>query len=207
MSVNIILIAIISIISIIAFNRAEIMARYQLNAWSVFHRKEYVRMISHGFLHADWSHLLINMFVLFSFGQAVLFYFDYFFTDYTEIRFLLLFLTAIPVSAIYSVIKNKSNHWYNAVGASGAVSAVVFASIFFDPYNPILLFGIIPIPGIIFGILYLYYSARMARQQADNIGHDAHFWGAVYGFVFPLLYDPSLIFRFFDQIMTFKVFG
>jgi len=206
MSVNIILIAVISIISIIAFNRPEIIARFQLNAWSVFNRKEYVRMISHGFLHADWGHLLINMFVLFSFGRAVLFYFEYFFTDYTEIRFLLLFLTAIPVSAIYSVIKNKENHWYNAVGASGAVSAVVFTSIFFDPYNPILLFAIIPIPGIIFGVLYLYYSARMSRKQADNIGHDAHLWGAVYGFVFPLFYDPSLIFRFFDQILTFKIF-
>ena len=99
MSVLIILIAVICLISFVAFGRPEIMARYQLNAWSIVNRKEYVRMISHGFLHADWIHLLVNMFVLYSFSQAVLFYFKYFFTGYSEFRFLLLFLTAIPVSA------------------------------------------------------------------------------------------------------------
>lgn len=206
MPVNIILIAVICLISFVAFSRPEIMARYQLNAWSVINRKEYVRVISYGFLHADWMHLLINMFVLYSFSEGVMFYFKYFFTGYTDLRFLILYLSAIPISAIYSTIKNRSNHAYNAVGASGAVSAVVFTSIFFDPYNPILLFAVIPIPGIIFGVIYLFYSAHMARKQVDNIGHDAHFWGAVYGFIFPLFYDPTLIFRFFDQFLSFKVF-
>ncbi len=206
MGIHIILIAIISLISILAFSRYDIMARYQLNAWSVIHRKEYIRMISHGFLHADWFHLIVNMFVLYSFSQAVLFYFGYFFSGNAGIRFIILFLTAIPVSAVYSVIKNKSNHHYNAVGASGAVSAVVFTSIFFDPYNPVLLFAVVPVPGIIFGIIYLVYSAYMARKQVDNIGHDAHLWGAVYGFVFPLFYEPSLIIRFIDQIISFKLF-
>lgn len=206
MTIPIILIAVICLISYLAFSNHEIMARFQLNAWSVVHRKEYIRMISYGFLHADWMHLLINMFVLFSFSQAVIFYFNNFLPGNAELRFLLLFLSAIPVSAFYSLIKNKSNHAYNAVGASGAVSAIVFTSIFFDPYNPILLFGIIPVPGIIFGVLYLFYSARMSKKQIDNIGHDAHFWGAVYGFIFPLLYQPSLFNHFLNQLLTFKVF-
>jgi len=203
MSINIIIIIIVGLFSLAAFNQPSLMARFQLNPWSVFHRKEYIRMLSHAFLHVDWTHLLVNMFVFYSFSSAVLFYFGYYFNGFTDARFLLLFITAIPVSSFYSVLKYRNNPGYNAVGASGAVSAVVFASIFFDPYNPVLLFAIIPIPGIIFGVVYLVYSAYMARKQVDNVGHDAHFWGAVYGLVFPLFYDPGLISSFFEKLLAF----
>lgn len=206
MTIPIILIAVICIVSFIAFGSPEIMARYQLNAWSVINRKEYVRMISHAFLHADWFHLLVNMYVLYSFSQPVVFFFNHFFTGSGELRFLILFLTAIPVSAFYSLIKHRSNHSYNAVGASGAVSAVLFTSIFFSPYSTLLLFFVVPVPAIVFGVLYLIYSAYMAKKQIDNIGHDAHFFGAVYGFIFPLLYEPSLIIRFVNQLLSFKIF-
>ena len=80
---------------------------------------------------------------------------------------------------------------------------MVFASIFFDPYNPVLLFAVLPIPGIIFGVLYLVYSAYMGRKQIDNIGHDAHFFGAVYGLIFPILYEPKLLLRFIEQLTDF----
>jgi membrane associated rhomboid family serine protease len=191
------------VISIVAFSQPQITLKYQFNAWQIFHRKEYRRLVSHAFFHAGWMHLLINMFVLYSFGRAVLYYFNTFFTGMTDLRYLLLFITAIPVSSLYSLYKERDNPHYNAIGASGAVSAVVFASIFFDPYNPILFFGILPIPGIIFGFLYLFYSKYMSGKNLDNVGHDAHFWGALYGFVFPLFYDPSLIFRFFNQLVSF----
>lgn len=203
MSIHIIIIIVVSLFSIAAFSRPALMAKFQFNAWHIVHRKEYVRLLSHGFLHGDWMHLLINMFVLYSFGGAVLFYFNYYLPGFDDLRFLLLFITALPVSSLYSLIKHRNNHYYNAIGASGAVSAVVFASIFFDPYNPVLLFAIIPIPGIIFGVLYLWYSAHMARKQSDNIGHDAHFFGAVYGFIFPLLYEPKLIHVFLGQLLPF----
>lgn len=203
MTTTILLIAAISIVSYIAFAQPAIMSRYQLNAWSVVHRKQFVRLISHGFLHADWFHLLVNMYVLYGFGEVVLYYFSIYLDGYTDFRFLLLFFTALPFSAIYSVYKNKSNPAYNAVGASGAVSAIVFTSIFFDPYNMLLLFFVIPVPGIVFGVLYLIYSAYMARKQVDNIGHDAHFWGAVYGLVFPLLYEPALIKVFIQKLISF----
>lgn len=203
MSVHVILIIVIGVVSFTAFQQREIMYRFQLNPWSIVHRKQYLRAIMHGFLHVDWTHLLVNMFVLYSFGRAVIFYFSYFLPGWSEVRFLLFFLTALPISALYSIIKYKDVVDYNAVGASGAVSAVVFASIFFDPYHSILLFAIIPIPGIVFGVIYLVYSAYMARKQVDNIGHDAHFWGAVYGLLFPVLSEPSLLRHFLYKLTHF----
>ncbi len=203
MNINTIIIIIISVVSIVAFSRPLITSKYQFNAWQIFHRKEYWRMFTHALFHAGWMHLLINMIVLYSFGRAVLYYFSVFFTGMTSLRYLLLFITAIPISSLYSLYKEKNNPGYNAIGASGAVSAVVFTSIFFDPYNPILFFGILPIPGIVFGVLYLFYSKYMSGKNIDNIGHDAHFWGALYGFIFPLFYNPSLIMRFFHQLVSF----
>lgn len=203
MPIHVIIIAVVSLVSIAAFMKPEIMSKFQFNAWQVVHRKEYLRLVSHGFLHGDWLHLIINMFVLFSFGGAVLSYFHHHLQGLNDLRFLLLFITALPASSLYALIKHRDNHYYNAIGASGAVSAVVFASILFEPYNPVFLFAIVPVPGIIFGVLYLWYSAYMARRQVDNIGHDAHFWGAVYGFLFPLIYEPRLIVSFFNQLWPF----
>jgi len=203
MTVYLIVLIVIVLISMAAFSSPALMARFQLNPWSVVHRKEYVRVLSHAFLHVDWMHLLINVFVLFSFSRAVVFYFSYYLPGNADVLYLVLFLTAIPMSALYSVVKHRNNPHYNAVGASGAVSAVVFASIFFDPYNPVLLFAVLPIPGIIFGVLYLVYSAYMGRKQIDNIGHDAHFFGAVYGLIFPILYEPKLLLRFIEQLTDF----
>lgn len=204
LDINLILIIIISAVSIFAFSRPDIMGKLQFNAWQIVHRKEIHRMLTYGLVHGSWIHLLINMFVLFSFGRAVLYYFGQVFDGGATIRYLILFVSAIIVSTIATLSKEKDNPHYNAVGASGAVSAVVFTSILFDPYNPILLFGIIPIPGIIFGILYLAYSRYMAGKDVDNIGHDAHYYGAIYGLIFPLLYEPKLAFHFFNQLTSFN---
>jgi membrane associated rhomboid family serine protease len=204
MDINIIIIIVISAISILAFNRPEITGKLQFNAWQIVHRKEYYRIVSYGLVHGSWMHLFINMFVLFSFGRAVLYYFDQAFDEGTVIRYILLFVSAIAVSTISTLGKEKNNPHYNAVGASGAVSAVVFTSILFNPYNPILLFGIIPIPGIVFGVLYIIYSKYMAGKNVDNIGHDAHYYGAIYGLIFPILYEPKLAIHFFNQLMSFN---
>jgi len=117
--------------------------------------------------------------------------------------FTLLYVTALPVSSAVSYRKHKDNPYYTAIGASGAVSAVVFANIFYDPWNLLYFFGIIPIPGIIFGAGYLYYSYYMSRKNIDNVGHDAHFWGAVYGFIFPVLIHPLSIFDFISKLNPF----
>ena len=200
MNIHIIIILITCVISIAAFSSSALMMRGQLNAWAVVRHKEYYRAISYGFLHGDWMHLLINMFVLYSFGSATIRSYNGVFEGNNEMRFLLLYLSAIPLSSLYSIYKYRNNPNYNAVGASGAVSAIVYTTIFLKPYN-LLYFWAIPIPGIVFGVAYLVYSWVMAKRNVDNIGHDAHFWGAVYGFVFPCLYKPALVIDFFKELL------
>ena len=199
MELQVIIIIITCVISVAAFALRFLMTKFQLNAWSVVSRKEYFRLLTYGFVHADFIHLLINMVVLWSFGRALIYFFDVIFAGNGSPMFLFLYISAIPISAIITVKKNKNNPNFNAVGASGAVSAIVYASIFLKPYSLLYLWGI-PIPGILFGVAYLIYSWVMAKRNADNIGHDAHFWGAVYGFLFPGLLKFSLFIDFFKQL-------
>ena len=199
MNFNIIIIVITCIISFMAFKSSAIFEKFQLNASAVAHKKEYLRLFSYGFLHADFIHLLINMFVLWSFGDAIIYYFDDIFVERGTLFFLLLYLSALPISALFSVKKNKDNPEYNAVGASGAVSAVVYCVIFLSPYSMLRLWGI-PMPSIVFGIGYLIYSGIMAKRNVDNVGHDAHFFGAIYGMLFISILKPTLLIEFFRQL-------
>jgi len=204
---TILLIAITSIISIIAFNRRDIFDKLQLNPYAVYHKKEWYRVISHGFLHADWIHLFVNMFVLFSFGNSV----ERIFKDLAAqgiikspvLSFVILYFASMIFATVTSIKKHKDNYWYNSVGASGAVSAIVFTHIFFYPLRAIELYAIIPIPGIILGVAYLAYSQYMIKKGGDNVNHDAHFIGAVFGFLFPILLEPKLINVFLGQLFNF----
>jgi membrane associated rhomboid family serine protease len=198
--ITLIIIAITVLFSIAAFNRPELFYKYNFNPYQTVRRKQWYRLFSHALLHANWEHLFVNMFVLYSFGNAMEKYFAYYFGHNVLLLYLGLYLGGIVASSIKTLVKQKDNYNYNAVGASGAVSAVVFASIFFDPLNMIYFFAIIPIPGILFGILYLWYSSYMSKRNIDNVGHEAHFWGAVFGFVYPLLLKPSLIYNFIDRL-------
>lgn len=201
---TIFIILVTSALSILAFKNDEIMNRSQLNPYLVYHKKQWYRVVSHGFVHADWVHLFVNMFVLFSFGKSVENIFSQLAVNgiilSPKISYLILYFTAMILATIPSIIKQKDNHWYNSVGASGAVSAVIFTSIFFQPLAPLYFFAVIPIPGIVFGILYLGYTHYMSRKGGDNINHDAHFIGAIFGFVFPLLLEPKLIHIFINQL-------
>ena len=117
------------------------------------------------------------------------------------ILYVVLYVTAIAVSTIGDLVKYRNNINYNAVGASGAVSAVLFASILFEPKMGIFIYLIpIPVPGYVFAPLYLLYCWYMARRNLDNIGHTAHFWGAVYGLVFPLVFRPDILQHFLRQL-------
>jgi membrane associated rhomboid family serine protease len=204
MGAHIFVILAIAGISIMAFSQTDIIYKLQFNAWQILRKKEYYRLFTHALVHADWMHLLLNMFVLWSFGAAAIQLFSIYLPINGTILFLVLFVTAIPISSLYSLQKQKNNYHYNAVGASGAVTAVVFTTIFFSPYSTIYLY-FIPIPSILFGILYLAYSGYMGKRGNDNIGHDAHFWGAVYGFVFPAIMEPELLRVFFEKLVTFTL--
>ena len=141
------------------------------------------------------------MFVLWSFGRIVFDIYGYLFGSLGILYFLLLYIGGIMFSVLFDFGRHKNDAWYNAVGASGAVSAVVFASIILYPAGGVYLFFIpIEIPSPVFGILYLIYSASMARRGRDNIGHDAHFWGAIYGVVLTIAFKPVLFLRFIDEV-------
>lgn len=143
----------------------------------------------------------MNMYVLFSFGGIVLSIFKFYFGGKAIINFLLLYIGGIIFSVLVDFSKNKDNIYYNAVGASGAVSAIVFSSIILSPGGKISLFFIpIGIPSAIFGVLYLIYSAYMTKRANDNIGHSAHFWGAIFGVVFTIILKPKFALIFLEQL-------
>lgn len=197
------IIGITAVISYITFSNNELANKLQFNAAKIIHRKEYYRLISHAFIHANWQHLAVNMLVLYFFGRNIVAYFGYYFGNKATAYFLLLYFGGIIAANSWSLIKHKNNYYYNAVGASGAVSAVLFATIFFQPWEPLYLFAILPIPGILFAAGYLFYSYQMSKKQTDNVAHDAHFLGAVFGFVFPILLKPDLFDRFIDNLFSF----
>ncbi len=197
---TIILIIITVVISIAAFNSEQIMNALRFNACKVYHKKEWHRLITHAFVHGNYEHLIINMIVFFSFGDAMEHFFKLNYGSQGVIYYLLLYFGSVLFSCVYSLFRHKDNYYYNAVGASGAVSAILFASIFIDPWRKLLLFFVLPIPGIVFALAYLGYSYYMAKKQSDNIGHDAHFLGALFGFVFPMFIDSRLFTMFIDKL-------
>lgn len=200
MGITEIIVAATAFTSIAAFNSPKLLNDWIFDPYTIYRNKEYYRFLTSGLLHGGWLHLIINMFVLYSFGQAVEYYYSVTFGSNATWFFMLLYAGALVVSDLPTFFQNKDNVAYRGLGASGAVSAVVFASILFAPMNQILIWGILPIPGIILGVIYLIYSARMSKKSEDNVNHDAHFYGAVFGFLFTLLLKPSLIGDFLAQL-------
>jgi membrane associated rhomboid family serine protease len=201
--ITILIVATTAIISYICFQNTSLFARFDFSPYRVLHQKEWYRFISHAFLHADWVHLIVNMLVFFSFGRNVEIIFkqlennDYILSG--KLSYALLYFGGIIFASLSTFIKNRNNPYYVSVGASGAVSAVLFTSIFFSPMEKIYFYGIIPMPGIIFGVLYLAYSTYMSKTNKGNINHEAHLWGAVFGFLFPLMINPALLRIFINQ--------
>jgi membrane associated rhomboid family serine protease len=196
-----------ALISIPAFSNQEWFSKLQFNPYQVYHRKEIYRLLTHGFLHAGWTHLIVNMLVLFFFGPYVERELKVILgaelQQWYRLVYLLFYFAAIVVASLISLFKYRHNVWYNAVGASGAVSAVIFFFIFFNPWEKIYFYGILPVPGIIMGVLYLVYSSYMSKRGTDNVNHDAHLVGALFGFIFPLFINYKLIHFFLDQLFRF----
>lgn len=174
----------------------------KFSAYNVWHHRKWWQMLTYGFVHGGWGHLFFNMLTLFFFGRVVEEYFAAVWgAPKGQILYVVLYVTAIAVSTLWDLFKYKDDWNYSAVGASGAVSAILFASILFEPKMGIYIYLIpIPVPGYIFAPLYLLYCWYMAKRNADNIGHSAHFWGAVYGLLFPLLLKPEIFQHFLHQL-------
>lgn len=201
MITTIIIIACI-VFSLVAFNNPNIFTQFLFSPYATIHHKQYYRLFTHAFLHGDYMHLAFNMYALYLFGQALEEqYFVLLFGQKASFYFILLYVGGIFFSTVYDLIKQKDNPNYSSVGASGAVTAVVFSAILINPSMGMgIIFIPIFIPAWLFGLLYLFYSWYMGKKQIDNIGHNAHFWGAVFGFVFTILLKPTLLPRFFNEI-------
>jgi membrane associated rhomboid family serine protease len=196
-----IIIAVTTLISIGAFNNYQLFEQWKHWPYAEARRNQGYRMLTGGFLHGDYGHLILNMLTLYFFGPLLEQFFSIIIPEAPKIAFVAFYVLAIVAASYATFVKHKDNPGFASIGASGATAAVLFACILFAPTIGIMMFFIpIPIPGFIFGIFYLWYSARQAQQGTDNIDHLAHYFGAIFGFVFPLIFQPSLAIHFFEQI-------
>ena len=189
-SITLIIVIITVLISIRGFSNQKTIEDLIFYPPAISERNQYYRFISHGFIHADVVHLAFNMIALYSFGQGLekVMSFSCVFSNYGKLVFLLLYFTALIIASLPDYIKYKGSYHFRSLGASGAVSAVIFSMLVFFPQTPIRFFFIpIPIPGYIFGVLYLAVSVYLDKRGGGNINHSAHFWGAAYGVVFTLV--------------------
>ena len=186
-SITIVIVAATCILSFIAFSNERLIDDLIFYPPAITERKQWYRFITCGFIHADVMHLAFNMYSFFMFGKVIESYFvDDIFGEKGKIIFLILYLSALIVCLLPTYFNNKNNYHYKSLGASGAVSAVVFAFIFLAPLQGVGLIFIpfLHAPAFIFGILYLFVSAYLANRGGSHINHSAHFWGAIYGIVF-----------------------
>lgn len=189
------------IISFWGFSNRSVIDKLAFQPYRIIHNNEWYRFITHGFVHGDTMHLLVNMFTFWSFGQFIEGTFRQ--MGFGSLAFLTLYFGGMIIASVFDLAKFKNNPGYSSIGASGAVSAVLFAFITFRPLGKIYLFAAIPIPAILFGVAYLIYCQYMAKNAKDNINHNAHFYGAVFGFLFPMLLSPQLFTQFIGQITQF----
>jgi membrane associated rhomboid family serine protease len=199
LTLSLLIIVITCIISITAFSRPGEIDKLSMWPYMVKEHKQYYRFITAGLVHADYMHLGFNMLTMWFFGKYIEIMFQQIFGG--KLYFLLFYVLALIISDIPSYIRHRNNYSYRSIGASGAVSAVVFAFILFQPWAKIIVF-VIPMPAILYGVLFLGYSVYMSRRGGDGINHDAHFWGAIFGVVFPLAIKPQLAGYFMEQISS-----
>jgi membrane associated rhomboid family serine protease len=194
MTQTLLIIIVTCAISIYGLNERSIIGKLIMDPILVKHG-QYYRLLTSGFIHADYFHLAFNMFTLYSFGRFT----EDFFNNHGKYVFLIVYLVAIVVSSIPPFIKNRDNTRYLALGASGGVSAILFAAILLSPWTTLTIW-FIPCPAIIFGVVYLAYSYYMGKRNADGIGHDAHLSGAIFGILITIIIEPAIIPYFLESL-------
>ena len=204
-----ILIGLTVLVSAYAFSKPQLMEAWILEPALMVQRGQWYRFLTSGFLHADWGHLLFNMFAFYSFGPVVLRALTRNFGAGAGLGwFLLLYLGGIILSDVPTYLRHRTDARYRSLGASGGVAAVVFASILLFPVatggGGIIIFPIpVPIQPFLFGVLYLAYSWYQGRRRGDNINHDAHFYGALFGVALLVALLPASAPEFFTQVKQF----
>ena len=172
------------IVSAIGLKNPQFLARAMLRPYTLFRKREYEKLITSGFVHADTTHLIFNL---------ITFYFFAFPLERRigSLRFLALYAFGLVLSEIGTCLKHRNDPNYASLGASGAILAVLFASIVYFPNTSIYLFFALPIPAPLFAVGYLAYSFWQSKQNTGNVNHDAHFGGALTGLAFVALTDPG----------------
>jgi membrane associated rhomboid family serine protease len=194
-----ILVVLTTIISFVSFNSSRLMDALIFWPPAIGMKHQYYRFVTCGFIHADLVHLAFNMFTLYFFGRGLEVYYmgrlglqHWYFT--------VLYFSAIVVANIPSYLKQHNNYNYRSLGASGAVCAVLFAFILISPWETLRLYAAVPIPAIAYAVLFLGYTIYMSRRGGDNVNHDAHLWGAIYGIVFTIIARPSVVSSFLNEL-------
>ena len=205
----IILIGLTVAISAYAWSNRDLMEAWIMEPYVIARNGQWYRFLTSGFLHADWSHLLFNMFAFYSFSPVVLATLAQGYGPGAGLGlFLLLYLGGIIISDVPTYFKHRDERNYRSLGASGGVASVLFASILLFPVNSngggIIIFPLpFPIQPFIFGVLYLLYSWYMGRRRGDNINHDAHFYGALYGVLVIAALVPGVVPQFVQQVLHY----
>ena len=193
----IVIIAVTVLISYKGFNDLSFFRKFEFHVGSIL-KGEQIRMISSGFLHVDMGHLFFNMVTLWFFAPLVLDYLG-------NCNFVLVYVGSLILGNLLTLLFNKNNYSYRAVGASGAVTGVLYSAILLQPDMMLGLFFVIPIPAYLFGILYLLYSIYGMKSKNDNIGHSAHFGGAVGGYVITLIEQPQLLVDHTEMVVLLTI--
>jgi len=198
--------AIILAYSIYCLNNRAAMYKYLFHPYSIYHERQHYRFLSHAFIHGDIFHLAFNCIALYSFGMALeLYYFPVLFGEKLgKLYYLLLFTGGIYAASITEYYRNRNNPDYSSLGASGAISSIIFCYIMLSPLSEIGLF-FIPLKGWVVGLILLGVSTYLIRrkrsgQYSDNISHESHFWGAIFGVFFILILKPDVLSDFFKQL-------
>lgn len=197
MSATLFLIAITCAASFVALNNPKMLEALILWPPAVKRSNEYYRLVSYGLVHADFPHLLFNMITLYFFGRVME---DFYNSTMGQFGFVFFYTLGLLVSILPTYWKNRDNAQYRSLGASGAVSAVLFAFILFQPWTLIFIF-FVPVPAILYAVLYVVYTIYSERRGGDNINHSAHLWGAAYGVLFTLVLEPRVAGVFLDGLM------
>lgn len=198
MNATIVIILITCLISWLAFKDNRWFTELILWPPAIKRGRQYYRLVSYGFIHADLSHLLFNMITLYFFGQFIEQKYNAF---VGPAGYALFYAGGLLASILPTYWRHRNDSGYRSLGASGAVSAVLFAFILFKPWAMLLIF-FIPMPAIVYAVAYTVYSIYMDRRGRDNVNHSAHLWGAAYGVLVTIAVNPGVIGSFFNQLMN-----
>ena len=215
-SFTILLIIVTSIISVYSLSNSSVLNSFLLKPYLVVHKNQYYRIFSHMFIHADWIHLFFNMYVLYIFGSTIEDVFtsdQYMYHLFPEITFwgvkkgyfhiFILYFGGGLAASLSSIVKYKNNTNYSSLGASGAVSAIVFSYMFLFPTQELtlIILPFFPLPAFVFGILFLSYEYLMDKYaKKTRVAHDAHFWGAMFGLFYTIVISPKFLFYLWNKV-------